>query len=197
MNNNAKVKVYVPVGVPGSGKSTLAKYIAATEEKNLAVFSSDKTRQRLFDEGIIKMAWDDSTNQIVFKQLYKDINSEIEHGGNVFLDATNINVFIRKRIFENLPKDKCQFIACVLETNKEKCLERVAVRESSADCDHYLGDEHDLVIGKYIAQFEMPMQEEGFSEIRVYDMNKQNQIFTYLKESSKQPEDILHNGGNI
>ena len=53
MPQDTKVKVYVPVGVPGSGKSTLAKYIAATEEKNLAIFSSDKTRQRLFDEGIV------------------------------------------------------------------------------------------------------------------------------------------------
>ena len=145
-------KLIVMVGVPGSGKSTYAKNHF---ENNAEILSSDALRKELFgDENNQK------NNDILFSELYSRARNFLNNNKNVVIDATNINVFERKRMLKNFEDLNVEKIAVVIQTSIEKCLKQNAQRERRVD---------DSVIEMFFKNFEMPTTAEGFNKIEIIE----------------------------
>lgn len=141
------------VGLPGSGKS----YIASQFIKGSKVFSSDDYREKLF--GDIN---DQTHNQEVFKQLYKDLNEELSKDNRIcVLDATNTTLKPRKNIFSNLTeenKKNTDIIAYIVNTPVEECIRRDKARDRSVGKD---------IIYKFLSSYQQPQLFEGFNDIGI------------------------------
>ena len=159
--------LYIMVGIPGSGKSTAAKN--HSEIYKAIIFSSDEYRKKLLGN-----EFDQSNNNLIFKELYADIADNLRIGNNCILDATNINIKDRKKAFDSIDsilRNKFNFkygfhyrkIAIVCLAGVSICIERDAKRERS------VGEQ---VIKKFVSKFEYPQIFEGFDDIyNVADIN--------------------------
>lgn len=92
--------LYLPVACPGSGKSYVAEQMVKAEIiKEDAVVSPDRYREILTG---------DRANQEVNGQVFKIVDSivdeRISRGLDVYLDATNLNEKLRKKLLERLTK---------------------------------------------------------------------------------------------
>ena len=113
--------------------------------------------------------------------MFNQAKTLASQGSNIVLDATNIDTEYRKRVFENLSDYSCEFIACVLETDKERCLERIKHRELTNPKTLRLKNPSQL-IDRYKKRFIFPTRDEGFDEIMVFDVAKQNEMFATVKD---------------
>lgn len=145
-------KLIVMVGLPGSGKSYKAKELS--DLYNAQIFSSDLYRKIMFgDEN------DQTHNEEIFKKLYSELNIWLAVGKNCILDATNVTLKARKKIFDNLTKEnreKTHFIAYVMNTPIKECIKRDKKRERSVGVD---------VINKFYQSYQHPQKFEGFDDI--------------------------------
>lgn len=141
--------IYMMVGLPASGKSTYAKTI-----NNAVVLSSDKMRE---ENGLAEGF---TSNE--FWQHYVKVANET--CGDIVLDATNLIRKNRINMLKNIKHSKA--IAIVMATHLSKCLERNFKRERSVPYN---------VIIKYRNAFTIPLESEGFDEVRIiYDENPYN-----------------------
>ena len=77
-------RLYIMVGLQGSGKSYTIKN-KLNKNNNINVFSSDSYRKNMFgDEN------DQTHNNEIWNQLYKDLREALFKGKDCILDATNI-----------------------------------------------------------------------------------------------------------
>lgn len=90
-------KLIVMVGLPGSGKSYKAKELS--DLYNAQIFSSDLYRKMMYGD-----EKDQTHNEEVFKKLYSELNIWLAVDRNCILDATNVTLKARKKIFDNLTK---------------------------------------------------------------------------------------------
>lgn len=148
-------KCYQLIGVPGAGKSTWIK----TQDwaKDMPVVSTDnfveayakeqgKTYSEVFDE-YMPIAVKLMANQALVCQA---------NGLDVIWDQTSTSVVSRKRKFNTLPK--YEHIAVVFKTpDADELARRLASRPGKNIPDH--------VMRSMIDNFEMPTEEEGFTEI--------------------------------
>lgn len=173
----------IMVGLQGSGKSTKVKELA---DKNTIVLSSDNYR-------LENPLWD---NEKVFKQLYTDMNKFLKLGLNVIIDATNITIKSRRRIFSNL-REKCIKKCYIMNTPYDICKQRVEERNKS-NVSHQVPLE---VLQKYLHSFEIPFYEEGFDYIQIDIIPKQQDAIAYQNEvmllSTKFDQQNKHHTKNL
>lgn len=148
-------KCYQLVGVPGSGKSTWIKN--QDWAKDIPVVSTDnfveayakeqgKTYSEVFDE-YMPIAVKLMANQALICQA---------NGLDVIWDQTSTSVNARKRKFNTLPK--YEHIAVVFKTpDADELARRLASRPGKNIPDH--------VMRSMIDGFQMPTEDEGFTEI--------------------------------
>ena len=155
-----KLKLYIMCGISASGKSTIAKQIA--EKENCIIVSSDDIRSEICPGGVS----DQSKNEEVFQIFHRRIKENLLKGNNVICDATNITIKSRRAIF-NIVKDiNCEKIGYLVVKNIEDCIkdnknsDRVAVP--------------DEVIYRQVKKFQIPFREEGYNNIIIEDLNKNN-----------------------
>ena len=155
-----KPKLYIMIGISASGKSTIAKQIA--ERDNCIIVSSDAIRGEICEGGVS----DQSKNEEVFRIFHRRIKENLLKGNNVIADATNITIKSRKAIFDAVKKIDCYKIGYLVVKKIEDCIKdnknnnRVAVP--------------DEVIYKQISKFQIPFKEEGYDNIVIEDLNKDN-----------------------
>lgn len=139
----------IMVGLPGSGKSWHANELVRRGEAD-GVISSDKIREELLgDEN------DQSANDKVFKIFYERANKLLSEGKNVVLDATNVTLKSRRRIFAEI-KVPCTKICYIIATPIQECIKQDSERERS------VGEE---AIRKFERSFQCPQYFEGFDKI--------------------------------
>ena len=155
-----KPKLYIMIGISASGKSTIAKQIA--ERDNCIIVSSDAIRGEICEGG----ASDQSKNEEVFRIFHRRIKENLLKGNNVIADATNITIKSRKAIFDAVRKIDCYKIGYLVVKNIKDCIkdnknsDRVAVP--------------DEVIYRQVGKFQIPFREEGYDNIVIEDLNKDN-----------------------
>lgn len=155
-----KPKLYVMIGISSSGKSTIAKQIA--ERDNCIIVSSDAIRGEICEGGVS----DQSKNEEVFRIFHRRIKENLLKGNNVIADATNITIKSRKAIFDAVRKIDCYKIGYLVVKNIKDCIkdnknsDRVAVP--------------DEVIYRQVGKFQIPFREEGYDNIVIEDLNKDN-----------------------
>jgi predicted kinase len=149
------MKCYQLIGVPGAGKSTWIK----NQEwaKDLPVISTDnfveayakeqgKTYNEVFKE-YMPIAVKLMTNQALICQA---------NGLDVIWDQTSTSVNSRKKKFNLLPK--YEHVAVVFKTPEKEELDRRLASRPGKNIP-------DSVMSFMIDTFEMPTEEEGFTEI--------------------------------
>lgn len=155
-----KPKLYIMIGISSSGKSTIAKQIA--ERDNCIIVSSDAIRGEICEGGVS----DQSKNEEVFRIFHRRIKENLLKGNNVIADATNITIKSRKAIFDAVRKIDCYKIGYLVVKNIKDCIkdnknsDRVAVP--------------DEVIYRQVGKFQIPFMEEGYDNIVIEDLNKDN-----------------------
>lgn len=144
------------VGLPGSGKSHFAEdeiYHFANKYHNLKVFSSDEYRKKLLGD-----EKNQNNNKLVFDTLYKDLRDWVAQGNDAIMDATNINIKSRKRIFDTLKDFECYYNAVVVAPPVECVIEQNIYRDRTVPV---------CAIYRMISQFQFPQKFEGFDEIQI------------------------------
>ena len=155
-----KLKLYMMCGISASGKSTIAKQIA--EKENCIIVSSDDIRSEICPGGVS----DQSKNEEVFQIFHRRIKENLLKGNNVICDATNITIKSRRAIFNVVKDINCEKIGYLVVKNIEDCIkdnknsDRVAVP--------------DEVIYRQVKKFQIPFREEGYNNIIIEDLNKNN-----------------------
>lgn len=159
-DNMNKPKLYIMCGISASGKSTIANQIA--ERDNCIIVSSDTIRGEICEGGVS----DQSKNEEVFNIFHRRIRTNLEEGKNVIADATNITIKSRKAIFDAVKNINCEKIGYIVVKSIEDCIkdnknsDRVAVPVE--------------VIYKQVRKFQIPFKEEGYDNIIIEDLNKDN-----------------------
>lgn len=146
-----KPNLIVMCGLQCSGKSTIAA--ALSNKFNAKVVSSDEIRKQHTD-------W---KNDTIFKFLFQQINSYLQSGLNVILDATNTTIKMRKQIFSNIKYD-CKKICYIINIPYHVCQARLFERNKQLDT-HIVPME---VLDKYYKSFEIPFYNEGWDLIDFY-----------------------------
>lgn len=155
--------LFVMTGLPGAGKSTIAKQ----SFKDIAVIlSSDDYRLRLTgDES------DQSINNKVFEELYRDARTHLAAGKNVLIDATNVTYKARKKAIQIGKECHSRIFSVFVYTPIDECIENDAKRDKKVGKD---------VIEKYLKIFEYPQGFEGFDGI-LFIKNRQKPL-TYPRQ---------------
>lgn len=94
-------EVHIMIGVPGSGKSTFARRLGT----GAWCISPDKIRKQLTGAKL-----DQSMNNVVFENMYHEIDHMMKRGDSFVIDATNANQFYRKELLNFLHEDTTGFI---------------------------------------------------------------------------------------
>lgn len=171
-----KPKVIIMAGLQCSGKSTIAKELSkkynfkydnglTIETFDAEILSSDELRKKYPD-------WD---NEKIFKQLYQDMDYHLSFNSNVIIDATNLSIKSRKKIFDNIKHD-VEVIAYIVNTDYETCKERLIERNEK--------DGHKVpleVLQRYYYSWETPFLSEGFSEIILHNSFDNIEAEDYVK----------------
>ena len=97
--------LYLPVACPGSGKSYLAeKMVESHIISSDAVVSPDRYREILTGDRA-----NQTVNGPVFKIVDEILDQRIQHGLDVYLDATNLNAKLRDKMLERAVKVSADF----------------------------------------------------------------------------------------
>lgn len=170
MSDKVKVKCKLFVGPPGCGKSYIAEMFRKDGWK---IFSSDYYRFLVSgDEN------NQACTQEAFTRLYKDMRESLINGENCILDATNINIKDRARVFNQLQGiPNLEMEAYIINTPISVCIERDKFRDRTVGVD---------VIMKIVGKFQCPQYFEGFSKIEFHyaiDEMKQNSSAALVQQA--------------
>jgi len=148
-------KCYQLVGVPGSGKST---WISTQDwTATCAIVSTDKWVEIYAREvGLTYSEIFEDFMPAAVDLMAKEVVAAREMGRNIIWDQTSTTMASRAKKFRMLPD--YEHIAVVFKTpNEEELNRRLASRPGKNIPDH--------VIRGMIEGFEMPTEEEGFTQI--------------------------------
>lgn len=181
-----KPNLIIMIGISSSGKSTIAKQIA--EKENFVIVSSDAIRGEICSGGVS----DQSKNEEVFQIFHKRIRENLLKGNDVIADATNITMRSRRAIFNAVKGIDCYKIGYLVVKSIEDC-----IKDNKNDDRVAVPDE---VIYKQVKKFQIPFYEEGFNEIIIKDLNKDNaepflvnDMFRHLQMSKFDQKNPYHN----
>ena len=141
-------KFIMMVGLPGSGKSSWA------EAQGTKVFSSDTMREEYYGDASFQ-----GDNNLIFELLHKRIIENLEAGNDSIFDATNLNSKKRRLFLNKIADLDVEKIAVVVAKPIEQCIENDALRKRHVP---------EYVINRMRTQFQMPMLQEGFDEIKLW-----------------------------
>lgn len=139
-------ELIMTIGLPASGKTEWAK-----QQGGFEVISSDDIRAELGDVN------DQSKNHKVFEILHQRIRDRLSSDLSCIYDATNLNCKKRRAFLNNISDLQCKKKAVVFITPPEVLRARNESRERKVP-GH--------VFSKMIRQFQPPILEEGWDEIR-------------------------------
>ena len=146
--------IYLTVGPPACGKSTFVKsYVDAFPQEN-SYLSSDELRE-VFGK--------DETDQSVSPQVFSHILDKVEEflqdeskQGYLIVDATNINIRLRKQYISLAKEYKARIIAWVFERDREVLIKNNKSRNRIVPL---------WVIDRMLDLYKRPTEKEGFDEI--------------------------------
>ncbi len=141
-------KFIMMVGLPGSGKSSWA------EAQGTKVFSSDTMREEYYGDASFQ-----GDNNLIFELLHKRIIENLEAGNDSIFDATNLNSKKRRHFLTKIADLDVEKIAVVAAKPIEQCIENDKLRKRHVP---------EYVINRMRTQFQMPMFQEGFDEIKLW-----------------------------
>lgn len=171
MNQN----FYMLIGIPGSGKSSIALdlyYNHYNNKENVIIISSDNIREMLFND-----VNNQSDNKKVFDEMQQEVVKYLNLGYNIIYDACNVSIKDRKNILQkiNLLNLNLNVIAKVICTPVEIAKQRNENRKRTVP-GH--------VIDKMILKFQLPLYNEGFTEIdfvKNYNNDKIDSVMMFSK----------------
>lgn len=141
-------KFIMMVGLPGSGKSSWA------EAQGIKVFSSDTMREEYYGDASFQ-----GDNNLIFELLHKRIIENLEAGNDSIFDATNLNSKKRRHFLNKIADLDVRKIAVVAAKPIEQCIENDKSRKRHVP---------EYVINRMRTQFQIPMLQEGFDEIKLW-----------------------------
>lgn len=125
----------IAVGLPGSGKSTWAQQHFYLK---YSIVSSDAIRVRLF--GDLKTAHDDAAkeenNTRVWSTYHRDIRERLDHGIDVYADATHLTSSSRE-VLREIATQAGATVRLVMFTNVQDAL----LRNSQRPADTHVPDD--------------------------------------------------------
>lgn len=140
-------KFIMMIGLPGSGKSSWA------EAQGIKVFSSDTMREEYYGDASFQ-----GDNNLIFELLHKRIIENLEAGNDSIFDATNLNSKKRRHFLSKIADLDVEKIAVVVAKPIEQCIENDKLRKRHVP---------EYVINRMRTQFQIPMLQEGFDEIKL------------------------------
>lgn len=120
--DSSKSVLMVMVGPPGSGKSTLADDIQ--KETGMPIVSSDAIRKEMLGDESIQR-----NQEEVFDRVYSRIKKHSIGKHNVLYDATNCNVYYRKKFVDDFRDWFDVIVAICYNGTLDICLDRNSKRE--------------------------------------------------------------------
>lgn len=153
--------VHMLVGIPGSGKSTYCNNVLIKKYPNAVFIASDIVRN---NNPTMK-------EEEIWPEIYRLCSVSLLSGQDIIYDATNITPTVRNRFWNKLAEKgvtEYEKIAYYFITDPDKCVERVAIRNTMPN-ERFLPLD---VIKGYGEKIIAPTLEEGFKEIVVIDNNK-------------------------
>lgn len=153
--------VHMLIGIPGSGKSTYSNNVLIKQYPKAVFIASD----------IVRNNNPQMKEEEIWPEIYRLCHNALSNGLDIIYDATNITPNVRNRFWNKLAErgeltyDK---IAYYFITDPQKCVERVAIRNTLPN-ERFLPLE---VITSYGEKIIAPTLEEGFKEIIVIDNNQ-------------------------
>lgn len=173
-------KLYVLIGLPASGKSTWATN-KIKEDKDIILLSSDSLRKELLgDEN------DQSNNNKVFRELYKQLKDNLNDGKSVIFDATNISYKKRVNFLNEISGIKCKKVAVYFNTPLYMCVHKDKKRNRTVG---------EGLINKMFLNMNIPSYSEGFDEIIIEDFFENIRLNNEFKlpETFEEYREILNN----
>ncbi|QHJ72220.1 AAA family ATPase [Planococcus halotolerans] len=150
------------IGLPGSGKTTYARNLLQGNEDWFHISSDEITnRSRLPGESV--------DYQNTFEKMYQQTVLQLENGGNVIYDATNLASKRRRSILNRIEKFKPETEAVVFLTSYPLLKKRNSQR-------HAVNRVPDHVIERYIRAFQLPRKDEKLDWIRFLSMSPSKEI---------------------
>ena len=161
----AKSKLYLMMGIPGSGKST---YLKTRFSQPPIVISRDAIRFSMVSEEEEYF----SKENAVYAEFIRQIKEMLEDKAEVFADATHLNEASRAKVLLSLGESlknvevNVIWVRVPLET-------ALAQNENRKDTRAYVPKS---VIRRMHSQITMPIKEEGFDHIYIFENGKEKEI---------------------
>lgn len=156
MKNNIKLKL--AIGIPASGKSYYGKMLS--EKEGYVVVSTDDIREKLYGDASNQGNW-----QEIEQEVYKQIDSAIAAGSNIYYDATNKSRKRRAQIIQRYNK-KADVSCIYFATPFEECLINNMNRDRNVP--------YHVMKNMYLS-LDIPEFSEGWSTIEII-ANKVNRL---------------------
>lgn len=141
------------VGLQGSGKSYQSKLF------------QEKFGYRVLNADTYRLSFPESSNDTIFKMLYRDAEEALRNGENVVLDNTNISLKQRSAAVRRFKGKTDKIVAYVMNTPFEVCKSRLAARNASGSQSIVPLE----VLDMYLMKFQVPTLGEGFDEIHYHN----------------------------
>ena len=121
-----KLTLWLTVGAPASGKSTWSKKFVE-ENPSIVRYCPDELRA-VFG----KNEGDQTVSSVAFEAARSGLNSSLQEGKSVLIDATGMHRKARKQFLEIAEKHGAETHAVVFEVDREELLKRNRKRSEAA-----------------------------------------------------------------
>lgn len=126
--------LYLLVGIPGSGKSTYVNKYKNYYSDNGIIVSRDKIRFKelgIEEDKHISSKEYFSKEDIVYHKFISEIRNGIKNNKDVFIDATNLSKYSRRKLITALyiPRSTIRICTIYFDIPLEVCLERNSKRK--------------------------------------------------------------------
>ena len=128
----------VMVGPAGSGKSTIAKSVVNWAAGKTVRVNRDTLRAMMY----VDLPWTSSKEDAVRKLEEEAVRMFLSMGLNVIVDDTNCVARTRQKLEEIARGARVKFCLSVMNTDKEECLRRNALREGKECVPESAIDQH-------------------------------------------------------
>lgn len=149
--------IIIPVGIPGSGKSTLREEYKRNYP-GLCVISPDDIRMEMLDFERTGISFDQKIEDDVWKRSFDELDACIAAGRNIYFDATNLTINVRRLIIERVDKEIYTVIAIYLDIDPDVAISRIKARKRKVPLERII---------KMDEMIEKPTTCEGFDTVMI------------------------------